>query len=117
MALLAPLLMFLFVVMVDFARVFYYSLALANCARNGALYQCDEVGQARSTYSSLTDAALADAGNITPAPTVSVTVNTSTEVEVTATYNFRTLVPYPGVPSTIALTRKVRMQKIPAVPG
>src|SRR5262249_31515546 len=38
LAVLLPVLVFLFAVGVDFARVFYYQLTIENCARNGALF-------------------------------------------------------------------------------
>src|SRR5262245_58534494 len=65
MAILLPLLVFLAVLAVDFARVFYFSLTLANCARNGAIYASDPYVRAESTYTSLEQAALADAVNFT----------------------------------------------------
>src|SRR5262245_64291139 len=71
LALLLPLLAFLFVVAVDFCRLFYYSLTVNNCARNGALYGCDPTGAAAggSPYTSMNQAVMADAGNLSPAPT------------------------------------------------
>ena len=38
LAVVLPLLCFLFVIAVDFARVFYFDLTVANCARSGAIY-------------------------------------------------------------------------------
>src|SRR6516164_7564229 len=87
-AILLPFLAFLFVIAVDWARVFYYSIAVANCARNGALYLSQQ--QSASTTSSpytdsgyvnlyansktpVSDAALADASDLTPTPTVTST--------------------------------------------
>src|SRR5204863_18342 len=43
LAVLLPLLVMIFLITVDFARVFYFSLTLTNCARAGALYACDPV--------------------------------------------------------------------------
>jgi hypothetical protein len=43
-AILLSIISFLFVVPIDLARVFYYSLALKNCARNGAYYTSDYPG-------------------------------------------------------------------------
>jgi len=37
LALLLPFLCFLFVITIDFARVFYFDLTVANCARNAGL--------------------------------------------------------------------------------
>jgi Flp pilus assembly protein TadG len=117
LAILLPLLCFLFVVTVDFARVFYYSLTIANCARNGALYASDPVAAAMSPYTSVQQAALADATNLTPTPTVTSSSSGSGYVEVTVTYQFRTITHYPGVPETVNLTRTVRMRQAPVLPN
>src|SRR5260370_14853076 len=41
LAVLLPFLMFLFVVTVDWARAFYFSVVIANSARQGALSESD----------------------------------------------------------------------------
>src|SRR5262249_4910977 len=38
LAVLSPCLALLFVITVDFARLFYYKLTIDNCARNGAIF-------------------------------------------------------------------------------
>ena len=38
LAIVLPFLCFLLIVAIDYARIFYFSLTVANCARNGALY-------------------------------------------------------------------------------
>src|SRR5262249_3064330 len=50
LAVLLPFLMFLFVIAVDWSRVFYASVIVSNCARNGALSACDPTTQASSPY-------------------------------------------------------------------
>jgi Flp pilus assembly protein TadG len=84
-AILLPFFAFMFVIAVDWARIFYYSIAVRNCARNGALYMSQQ--QSAKTTSSpytdsgyvnlyvnsktpVSDAALADASDLTPTPTV-----------------------------------------------
>jgi len=120
LAILLPLLAFLFVIAVDWGRVFYFSLAVENCARNGALYGSDPFEPAQSTYATITDAALADAGNLQPPPTVTSTNSTDSSgnayVEVTVAWQFASLTNFPGVPSTTNLTRTVRMQMQPVTP-
>jgi Flp pilus assembly protein TadG len=92
LAILLPLLTFLFVIALDFCRVFYISLTLANCARNGALYAADPLTTAESPYPDATAAALADAGSLSPAPTVTSASGTDANgnpyVEVTVAYTF-----------------------------
>src|SRR5262249_34169362 len=72
LALLLPVLAFLLVATADFARVFYYGMALDSCARNGALYGRITTGDIPSQYASAQAAALADASanGLTPAPSV-----------------------------------------------
>ncbi len=121
LAILLPFLAFLFVVAVDFCRVFYFSLTLTNCARNGALYASDPVTAAQSPYPTLQAAALADASNLTPQPTVTSTTGVDgggrSYVEVTATYPFQTITNYPGITNTLLLTRTVRMESSPVLPN
>lgn len=120
LAVLLPLLAFLFVIAIDFARLFYFSLTVQNCARNGALYGSDPAGAGQSPYTSVSDAALSDAGNLSPAPTVTsktVTDSGSTYIEVTVAYPFSTITKYPGVPSSLTLTRTVKMRMTQAVPN
>lgn len=113
LALLLPLLVLLFVIAVDFARVFYFSVTLTNCARAGAMYASDPTVSAESPFASTQAAALADATNLSPAPTVTSVNGVDSAgrpyVEVTAAYTFKTITGLPGVPSQVNLTRKVRM--------
>jgi Flp pilus assembly protein TadG len=120
LAILLPVLAFLFVVAVDFARLFYFSLTVMNCARNGAMYGSDPAAAGQSAYKSIEEAALADASNLSPAPTVSsktVSDANGNHVEVTVTWQFSTVTQFPGVPGTVNLVRTVRMRQSPAVPG
>jgi Flp pilus assembly protein TadG len=119
-AILAQLLAFLFVIAVDYARVFYYSLTVENCARNGALYGCDPFNPSQSPYTSISDAALADASNLQPQPTVTSTNGTDSSgnayVEVTVSWTFTSLTNFPGVPASTNITRTVRMRIEPITP-
>jgi Flp pilus assembly protein TadG len=115
LAILLPVLVFLLVITVDFARLFYHYVTITNCARNGAIYASDPVGRTQSRYSGITDAALADAMNLTPQPTVRST-DTGDSVEVTVSYLFRTITSFPGVPSTVNLRSTVRVRVAPRVP-
>ena len=113
LAILLPLLVFLFVIAVDFARIFYFSVTLTNCARAGAMYASDPTTSDESPFASTQAAALADATNLSPAPTVTsvngVDASGRGYVEVTAAYTFKTITGFPGVPNQVNLTRKVRM--------
>lgn len=117
LAVLLPFLAFLFVIAVDFARIFYFSQTLENCARNGALYASDPTLAAQSPYTSVTQAALADATNLSPQPTVTSGSGTDASgnayVTVTVSWTFTTVTNYPGVPSTVNLSRTVQMRHAP----
>jgi Flp pilus assembly protein TadG len=120
LAVLLPLLAFLFVIGTDFARIFYFHLTLTNCARNGALYGSQDPVRAADT-AGIQNAALADATNLSPAPLVtSLTGVDSSDgspyVEVTVRWTFRTITDYPGVPATTELVRTVRMRVAPVTP-
>src|SRR5881227_3723666 len=103
-ALLLPFLVFLFVIAVDWGRIFYYSITCENCARNGAIWLSDSVAQQSSPYTTVTDAALADATNLSPTPAVTSATGTDayghSYVQVTVTYTFTTVTKFPGVPNT-----------------
>jgi hypothetical protein len=124
LAILLPFLAFLFVVAVDFARVFYYSLTIENCARNGALWASDPNGASQSPYSTVQQAALADAGSLKPTLNSSnITSGSGTDadnnpfVSVTITYPFQTVTTYPGIPNQLTITRTVRMPVLPTTPS
>lgn len=119
LALLLPLLGFLLVAAVDYGRISYHATTLTGCARNGALHGRRSSYDPVSPYASLQAAALADATNLTPAPTITSgteTVDGIAFVTVTATYPFRTFARYPGIPNSILLTRTVRMPIAPRSP-
>jgi Flp pilus assembly protein TadG len=136
LAILLPFLCFLFVVSVDFARVFYFAVTVQNCARNGAYYASDYPNTSYIYndiygYTSINDAVLRDAGNLSPTPTYQVAYSTSPDgpfnltsapsgsayVQVTVNWTFQTITNYPGVPSTLNLSRTTVMQVAPAMPS
>jgi Flp pilus assembly protein TadG len=119
LAILLPFLALMFLVSVDFCRVFYYTQTLQGCAEVGALYASGTAQPPPNTSATdaATQAALAEGTLLSPALTssnvsVSVTGNSAT---VTVTYGFQTLVPYPGLARTLTLTRTATMTMAPAV--
>jgi Flp pilus assembly protein TadG len=119
LAVLTPLLMFLFLIAVDFARVFYQAVVLADCARCGAVYGSQDPEKSVDT-AGIESAALADATDLSPVPSVASTTGTDGDghpfVEVTVQREFRTFVDYPGIPSSLTVTRTARMRVAPLVP-
>lgn len=112
LAILLPLLAFLFVIAVDFGRVYFFSVTLQNCARAGALYASDSYVADESPFANVQEAALADATDLSPAPTITTQDGTDggrSYVEVTAAYPFKSITQFPGIPHQMNLTRSVRM--------
>jgi Flp pilus assembly protein TadG len=113
LAVLLPLLFFILLILIDFARVFYFSQTVSNCARNGAVY-ASQLVTAQSPYSSVSEAALADAEDLDPQPTVTSTSGTDTAgnpyVRVTVSWDFHTISQFPGIPSTVQLSRTCQMR-------
>ena len=110
-------LVFICVATCDYARSVYYAVTVANCARNGALYACDSAFAAKTSYTNIQQAALADSGNLSPAPTVSSTTGTdaggNSYVEVTVSYPFQGTINYPGIAGSFTISRAVRMAVSP----
>ena len=126
LALLLPLLCGLFVVAVDFARVFYFDLTLANAARNGAIYGSQDPTKANDTLGIQTIVGY----DLTSLPTVLVSgvqypqVSSSTDsstnpttLTVTVTYPFTTITQYPVIPHQFILSRTVHISVTPLTPN
>jgi Flp pilus assembly protein TadG len=127
MAVILPLLVFILVIAADFARLYYYSVTITSAARQGAINFYDPNNPyfaTQSPYSSpgpiYQQAALADATNLNPQPTVITNSGTDSGgnpyVEVTVSGTFSTVTGYPGLPRTVSLSRTVRMRTPPVVP-
>src|SRR5438874_2728365 len=122
LAVLLPFLAFVFVIAVDWSRIIYYTVTVSNCARNGALWASDPYSQTISPYTTITAAALADAPNLNPKPSVKdppdkgVDVNGSAYVDCQVTLDFKTITNLPGVPSTTRIVRTVRVYTAPQNP-
>jgi Flp pilus assembly protein TadG len=121
LAILLPLLVVLFLMATDFARVFYFSLTLTNCARAGALYASDPIRASESSFGSARAAALADATNLSPSPTITEVIGVDASgrsyVEVTAAYTFNSIAAIPPIPNQLNLQRKVRMYVAASTPN
>ena len=116
-ALLLPFLLFALLATVDYCRVFYCSLTVSNCARNGALYGSADQVHAQDT-SGIATATRLDASNLNLAQmqVSSSTDNSVTYLDVRVTYPFTTFAQYPGIPRQTTLSRTVRMSVVPATP-
>ena len=120
LAVLAPFLCFAFVLAVDYGRIFYFSLTVHNCARNGAVYGSQDAAHAQDT-DNIGRVAMLDFPSYLQDSSLNVSSTTDsttapTWVEVTVAYNFTTITKYPGVPNTTTLSRTVRTEVVPATP-
>ena len=122
---------------IDFCRVFYAYNTINNCARNGALWASDPYSNTVATlwgtttppssyspYSTVQLAAQADAGNLSPAPTVGASdpvYGTDSKgnktVTVTVSYNFKLISSYLLGTTTVPLSRAVTMRATPPLPN
>jgi len=118
-----PLLVFVLIVAIDFCRLFFHYTIITNAARNGALWASDRhangmvpnsmVPPSWSPYATVQDAALADANDLSPAPTVlPPTYGTDGQgnpwASVTVQYQFNMISTYLGF-SNVNLSRTVTM--------
>jgi TadE-like protein len=119
LAVLLPFLAFIWVVAIDWARIFYYTVTLEYCARDGAYYASNYPGI--YDYTSLQDAAFGESTNINPQPTVTPTYYTDATgascVQIDVGYTFNTITNFPAVPSTTNITKTVKMRMAPLLPG
>jgi Flp pilus assembly protein TadG len=118
LAVVLPILVFLSMASVDFARVAYVQVALQNCARNGALYEFySKAGfSLPAGWTSLSAAASADAPTnltVTASATAAGSASNNTvTVTVTATFNpiaLPSMHGLPSLPGTITLSQSATM--------
>jgi Flp pilus assembly protein TadG len=116
LAVLLPFLLFIFVAAVDFGRVFYYEVAVTNCALSGALYGSTDATHAADTQG-IQAAAKAEAPELSSILSVSSTTGTDSAgnpfVAVKVTYLFQTITNFPGIPSSATVSRTVQMRVNP----
>ena len=130
MAIVLPLLLLLFVGIIDFGRIYYTTMTVAHAARAGAQYGAQNNGTS-TDINGMQQAGLDAAGDV---PGVTVTArqycqcasgqvvdcildtDTCAEgvpqlfVEVTADKVYTTMLSYPGIPSTNDVTRRVTLR-------
>ena len=116
LALTLPVMLILFLTGSDFARVYFADVTITNAARNGAQYASLSPSNASDT-NGIRDAVLDETSDLAAVPTVGVTTGADTlgnqYVEVTVSYNFDTLMDWPGLPHSYLVSRKLRMEVSP----
>jgi Flp pilus assembly protein TadG len=133
LALLLPLLLLIALGAIDFGRVFYMSVEVANAARAGVQYGAQSTVTSQD-YTGMENAAKNDAPDIAGQMTATATrwcecagssttftctstpcslsVPTTPEiyVQVNTQATFNTMVKYPGIPTTITLSKQAIMR-------
>lgn len=132
LALLLPVLLLLVLGAIDFGRLYFAYVSVTNASRNAAQY--GSFNTIRASDEDCTDgnclrlAAIADTSNLlnTSATNPDVTTEPCSAgslddqgrecVRITVTYTFETLVPWPGLPNSIDMSRTVQM-RVAELPG
>jgi Flp pilus assembly protein TadG len=115
LALCLPFLAFIFIVTVDFCRIFYYSSVVEFASRDGAIYGAQNDPTGGTYLSDVKNAAVRDSSGI-GLTTSNVTVTTSPttvtswdatgqSITVSVQYTFNTVTNFPGIPTSIVITR------------
>ncbi len=123
-ALVLPLLALLVLGCIDFGRFAYTYMAVTNSAYNAASYASTNAyanwntGVPQAAENEMSQLANYNAGSLTVStPVVGSNLSGSGwTVSVTVSYSFHTLITYPGVPSSINLSRTVMTQGSGSVP-
>jgi Flp pilus assembly protein TadG len=119
LAVLLPLVMFMAVIGVDYARIFSRALILETASRNGCIYATLDSDHAADT-ASITAVTMRDLTDTSPTPTVIVTRYTGSDgwayVQVKVQQHFKTVTRFPGVPSDSTLSRTTDMRVCPKTP-
>jgi Flp pilus assembly protein TadG len=109
LALMLPLLLVLFIVSVDFARIYYVTQVVTDCARRGAAYGANPDVADRSSYESIEEAALAASEGVDSPPVIAVTEQLDAGgnrcISVTATHSFSLISGFLGNQSTWTVSR------------
>lgn len=117
LALVLPILAFVFFVGADFSRAFYYSQALTEAAYKGAQYASNADLAARVPFDTAESAALVDLQHLAPKPTVEVVSLPDEElpaVQVTVAYEFRPICGKFGLIEPMTIRRTVWMRLHPS---
>lgn len=102
----------------DLGRFAYAYISVTNAARAGGSYAImnnyttSTLSAWNSAVASAAQAESSLAGVTVPSPTVTTDANGLRRVRVSASYQFRTLVNWPGIPSSLTLGRTVELRMI-----
>ncbi len=121
LAVLLPFLGLMFTAALDFARVYYATQTLEQCASAGAMYAIGTAWTSASTgrTQAAQNAAVANGGSLSPAlqpENVTVATDAAGNATVTAAYDFALLTPILSPSGRLHLRRSATVNKAP-VPG
>jgi hypothetical protein len=138
LALLLPFLVFVFLVATDFARIIYYTIVIDNCCHNAVIFGSqtydnqnqqwignNQYWQGPTSQMISTEQAAADVDGTNLSPVLAgsnVSVSSGADAQgnpinnVTITYTFNTITRFPGIPSTVTITRNAQVRVAPATP-
>jgi Flp pilus assembly protein TadG len=127
LAVILPILFFLFAIAVDYGRIFYFTQTLRAAARNGAYFASNYPGL--YSFQNADQVTRADLTNLSPAPDVAIcyslnaagpftstTPTTTGYVEVRVTWTFNSITKFPLVPQNKVLQGSSRMKVAPVTP-
>jgi hypothetical protein len=108
---------------VDFGRFAYSFIGLTNCVQAGALYgsmnsyttstfAAWQTKVVNTTKNEMNQQSGYDSTQLTVQVTTTVETNGLRRVRVTATYPFQTLLPWPGIPSSVTMSRAVEVRSV-----
>jgi Flp pilus assembly protein TadG len=119
LAILLPMITFLAVIGVDYARIFSRTLILQTASRNGAWYACQDPTHAADT-AGIQAVANKDLSDVSDTTNVTSSTYTGTDgfmhVTVTVSMTFNTICNFPGVPYSSNLSRTTDFRVCPATP-
>lgn len=115
LAVLLPLLLIIVLGNIDLGRVFFAYISVTNAARNGARFAAAGP-ESPDNMTGIREAALEDTDDLLDTsptnPDVAVTTGNDslgrTYAEVTVSYDFNSIFPWPGLPSSVNVERTVR---------
>lgn len=122
-AIVLPILMFFFLVTVDYCRIFYFSQVVDEAARTGGLWIMDPTVRTTAGQSSYADVTAAARGSAPSWMRSDLAVSTGTGSDtsgsytyVQVTYTFKSITKFPWIPDSVDVTRKSVVRPIPQTP-
>ena len=117
-ALVLPLLLLFFVISMDFARLYYFTQVVSDCARVGALYASNPDLADASPYETVQQAIAEAAHDLDEPPVVVVSEKLDSRgrkcTSVTVSYTGRLITQFVGIPSTYNISRTGYARVYPA---